>query len=131
MQRLLGRPLENSKRLNLRARVREIEFTSTGSDFESQIVLYRLLRANFPKTYGARMRLRPAPLVKLHLENEYPRASVTTRLGKMPDRTSGAEAPISHAPNGTTEVVPSRDESALPEVDGRVSATGEDALRSE
>jgi excinuclease ABC subunit C len=82
MQRLLGRPAEHSRRLNLRARVREIEFTATGSDFESQVVLYRLLRANFPKTYAARLRLRPAPLVKLHLENEYPRASVTTRLGR-------------------------------------------------
>ena len=82
MQRLLGRPLEHSKRLNLRGRVREIAFTATGSDFESQLLLYRLLRANFPKTYAARLRLRPAPLVKLHLENEYPRASVTTRPGR-------------------------------------------------
>jgi excinuclease UvrABC nuclease subunit len=29
------------------------------------------------------LRLRFAPLVKLHLENEYPRASITTRLGKL------------------------------------------------
>jgi excinuclease UvrABC nuclease subunit len=83
MQRLLGRPLENSKRLNLRDRVRAIEFTPTGSEFESQILLYRLLKQSFPKTYAARLRLRPAPLVKLHMENEYPRASVTTRLGKL------------------------------------------------
>jgi excinuclease ABC subunit C len=83
MQRLLARRLENSKRLNLRDRVREIAFTPTGSDFESQLLLYSLLRANFPKTYAARLRLRPAPLVKLHLGNEYPRASVTTRLGKL------------------------------------------------
>ena len=74
---------KHSKRLNLRDRVREIAFTPTGSDFESQLLLYSLLRANFPKTYAARLRLRPAPLVKLHLENEYPRASVTTRLGKQ------------------------------------------------
>ena len=80
LQRLLGKPAEQSKRLNLRERVREIEFTATGSDFESQFLLYKLLRENFPKTYAARLRLRPAPLVKLHLENEYPRASVTTRL---------------------------------------------------
>src|SRR5258708_5215395 len=69
MQRLLGRPLENSKRLNLRDRVRAIEFTPTGSEFESQILLYRLLKQSFPKTYAARLRLRPAPLVKLHMEN--------------------------------------------------------------
>jgi len=39
LQRLLGRPAEQSKRLNLRERVREIEFTPTGSDFESQFFL--------------------------------------------------------------------------------------------
>src|SRR5262249_52392971 len=37
----------------------------------------------FPKTYGNRMRFRFAPLVKLHLENEFPRASITTRLGRL------------------------------------------------
>jgi excinuclease ABC subunit C len=83
LQRLLGPPAEHSKRLNLRDRVREIEFTPTGSDLESQFLLYKLLRENFPKTYAARLRLRPAPLVKLQLENEYPRASVTTRLGRL------------------------------------------------
>jgi excinuclease UvrABC nuclease subunit len=79
-ERLLGAPAEKSKRLNLRDRVREIEFTPTGSDFESQFLLYRVLRETFPKTYAARLRLHPAPLIKLHLENDYPRASVTTRL---------------------------------------------------
>lgn len=89
LRRLLGTPTEQSKRLNLRDRVREIEFTATGSEFESQFVLYKVLRETFPKTYAARLRLRPAPLVKLHLENEYPRASVTTRLGKI--RQAGSE----------------------------------------
>ena len=32
------------------------------------------------------MRLRFAPLIKLHMENEYPRASVTTRLGRLNGR---------------------------------------------
>lgn len=80
LQRLLGKPAEQSKRLNLRERVREIEFTLTLSDLEAQLLLYEVLRETFPKTYADRLRLRPAPLVKLHLENEYPRASVTTRL---------------------------------------------------
>ncbi len=83
LERLLGVPKEQSKRLNLRDRVREIEYTLTGSDFESQFLIYQLLRESFPQTYAARLRLRPAPLIKLHLENEYPRASVTTRLGKV------------------------------------------------
>ena len=89
LQRLLGKPAEQTKRLNLRERVREIEFTLTGSDFESQFILYKLLREAFPKTYAARLRLRPAPLVKLHLENEYPRASVTTRLGRIVQKDLG------------------------------------------
>jgi len=87
LQRLLGAPaVEHSKKLNLRDRVRRIEYTATGSDFESGFLLYRLLRSTFPKTYGNRLRLRFAPLVKLHLENEFPRASVTTRLGRLGGR---------------------------------------------
>ena len=83
LQRLLSAPEERTKRLNLRNRVRWIEYTLTGSDFESGFVLYRVLRAAFPKTYSDRLRLRFAPLVKLHLENEFPRASVTTRIGRL------------------------------------------------
>ena len=86
LQRLLGPAAEHSKKLNLRDRVRSIEYTSTGSDFESGFLLYRLLRSTFPKTYNARLRLRFAPLVKLHLENEFPCASVTTRLGRLGGR---------------------------------------------
>ena len=83
LQRLLSPPEEHTKRLNLRDRVRWIEYTLTGSDFESGFLLYKVLRLTFPKTYAARLRLRFAPLVKLHLENEYPRASITTRLGRL------------------------------------------------
>ena len=83
LQRLLSVPDEHSKRLNLRDRVRLIEYSLTGSDFESGFLLYQLLRSTFPKTYEKRLRLRFAPLVKLHLENEYPRASITTRLGRL------------------------------------------------
>jgi excinuclease UvrABC nuclease subunit len=87
LQRLLSQPTEQSKKLNLRDRVRWIEYTPTGSDFESGFLLYRLLRSGFPKTYADRLRLRFAPLVKLHLENEYPRASITTRLGRLSGRS--------------------------------------------
>ena len=83
LQRLLGAPTEHSKKLNLRDRVRWIEFTPTASDFESGFLLYKTLRSMFPKTYGDRLRFRFAPLVKLHLDNQYPRASITSRLGKL------------------------------------------------
>ena len=86
LQRLLGPAEERTRKLNLRDRVRSIEFTPTGSDFESGFLLYRMLRETFPKTYPHRLRFRFAPFVKLHLENEYPRASITTRLGRLNGR---------------------------------------------
>ena len=87
LQRLLGPVEERTKKLNLRDRACLIEYAPTGSDFESGFLLYSVLRAAFPKTYSARMRFRFAPLVKLHLENEYPRASITTRLGRLAGRS--------------------------------------------
>jgi len=87
LQRLLGPVEERTKKLNLRDRVRWIEYTPTGSDFESGFLLYKVLRETFPKTYAHRLRFRFAPLVKLHLENEYPRASITTRLGRLNGRS--------------------------------------------
>jgi excinuclease ABC subunit C len=102
LERLLGRPASEASfarpdtrgrlsprghfRLNLRERVRSVEYTQTGSDFESNFLLYKVFRVAFPKTYSARLRFRFAPLVKLHLGNEYPRASVTTRLGRLSGR---------------------------------------------
>jgi excinuclease UvrABC nuclease subunit len=83
LQRLLGPVVERTRKLNLRDRVHSIEYAPTGSDFESGFLLYRVLRVNFPKTYQKRLRFRFAPFVKVHLENEYPRASITTRLGKL------------------------------------------------
>ena len=82
LQRLLSVPEERTKRLNLRDRVRAIEYTATGSDFRIRLPALQVAARTFPKTYSARLRLRFAPMVKLHLENEYPRASITTRLGR-------------------------------------------------
>ena len=87
LQRLLGPVEQRTKKLNLRDRVRQIEYAPTGSDFESGFLLYAVLRSAFPKTYADRMRFRFAPLVKLHLENEFPRASITTRLGRLNGRS--------------------------------------------
>ncbi len=87
LQRLLGIPTEHSRKLNLRERIRWIEYTPTGSDFESGFLLYKVLRTAFPETYADRLRFRFVPLVKLHMENEYPRASITTRLGRLNGRT--------------------------------------------
>jgi excinuclease UvrABC nuclease subunit len=80
LQRLLGTAEGQSRKLNLRERVREVEWTATGSDFEAGLVLYKTLRREFPASYSDRLRLRFAPLVKLILDNPYPRATVTTRI---------------------------------------------------
>jgi excinuclease ABC subunit C len=83
LQRLLAPPESQSKRLNLRERAALVEYSLTGSDFESTLLLYRELRQEFPESYQDRLRLRPAPLIRFNLENEYPRAYVTTRMGRL------------------------------------------------
>jgi excinuclease UvrABC nuclease subunit len=83
VQRLLGLADGQTRKLNLRERVRWIEWTATDSDFEASFLLYQTLRHEFPKTYDKRLRLRFAPLVKVILDNPYPRATVTTRISGM------------------------------------------------
>ncbi|MGD9714965.1 MAG: UvrB/UvrC motif-containing protein [Thermomicrobiales bacterium] len=95
--RLLGKRDEHSRLLTLRDRAREIEYFPTGSDFESGLLLYKLLRREFPKSYRDRLRLRPAPLVKFHWENEYPRVSVTTQLGRN-SPSAGHEGNLYYGP---------------------------------
>jgi excinuclease UvrABC nuclease subunit len=81
--RLLGQPDESSRRLSLRERCRSIEYSLTGSDFESGLLLYKTLRAVFPQAYRERLKLRFAPLIKLNLENPYPRAYITRRISNL------------------------------------------------
>jgi len=85
--RLLAPPESQSRRLNLRDRVAQIDYSLTGSDFESGVLLYSVLRQAFPKTYQKRLRLRAAPLIKLNLDNAYPRAYVTTKIGRLTGRS--------------------------------------------
>src|SRR5258708_9043804 len=85
--RLLAPPESQSKRLNLRERVARIDYSLTGSDFESGVLLYNVLRQAFPKTYQKRLRLRAAPLIRLNLDNAYPRAYVGTRMGRLTGRS--------------------------------------------
>jgi excinuclease ABC subunit C len=80
VNRLLGSVEGQTRKLNLRERVRTVDWTSVGSDFEATFLLYKTLRHEFPKSYDKRLRLRFAPLIKLILDNPYPRATVTTRI---------------------------------------------------
>ena len=81
--RLLGKPEEHTRKLSLRDVARTIEYSLTGSDFESQLTLYRTVRALFPGKYRDRLKLRFAPLVRFLLENAYPRAYVTRRIASL------------------------------------------------
>lgn len=83
LQRLLAATEGLTRKLSLRDRVRWVEWHPTASDFEATLVLYKTLRSEFPKTYEQRLRLRFAPLVKLILDNAYPRATVTTRIASL------------------------------------------------
>ncbi len=85
--RLLSPPESQSKRLNLRERVGRIDYSLTGSDFESTLLLYKSLRQEFPETYQKRLRLHSAPVIRFNLENAYPRAYVTTRIGRLTGRS--------------------------------------------
>ncbi|MFL6300361.1 MAG: hypothetical protein ACJ71N_07105 [Terriglobales bacterium] len=87
LMRLLGPAEEGSKRLNLRAQTRTIEYSITGSDFESRFLLYRTLREIFPGDYRERLKLRPAPLIRLNLDNAYPRAYITRKIGRLNGRS--------------------------------------------
>ncbi|MBV8206774.1 MAG: hypothetical protein JO041_08270 [Acidobacteria bacterium] len=80
LMRILGEHGGASKRLSLRGRVARIEFWLVASEFETQVVLYRVLRAWFRQHYRERLRFRPAPVIKLDLRNPYPRACVTARI---------------------------------------------------
>ena len=83
LRRLLGATEGQSRKLNLRDRVRSVEWTPTGSDFEASFLLYKTLRREFPQTYGKRLRMRFPSLIKLILDNPYPRAIVTTRISGL------------------------------------------------
>ena len=83
LQRLLGVAEGQSRKLNLRDRVRRVEWSTVGSDFEAAFLLYKTLRHEFPQSYEKRLRLRPAPLIKLILDNPYPRATVTSRISGL------------------------------------------------
>jgi excinuclease ABC subunit C len=77
-----GRPVL-SKRLNLRERVRWIEWTRTGSEFESTVVLYCAARASFgPAEARRRLRLHAPFVLRMAMSNEHPRVYVTNRLNK-------------------------------------------------
>jgi len=81
--RLLAPPDSQSKRLNLRDRVRSIEYTVTGSEFASLLLLYNASSAAFgPEQARKRLRLYPPYFLRLTMDNPHPRVYATNRLAK-------------------------------------------------
>ena len=91
MTRLLNPPEEQSKRLNLRDRVRKIEYSVTGSEFESLLVLYDAASSCFGAVEARRrLRLHTPFFLRLTMGSAHPRVYSTNRLSKRGlDQTYG------------------------------------------
>ncbi len=77
-----GEPVA-SKRLNLRDRVRRIEWTATGSEFASLLTLYAAARGIFGAEQARRrLRLHPPYFLRLTMQAAHPRVYATNRLTK-------------------------------------------------
>jgi hypothetical protein len=77
-----GRPAQ-SKRLNLRTRVARIDFTVTGSEFESTLTLYHASAAIFGLAEARRrLRLHTPFFLRFTAGNAFPRVYSTNRLSR-------------------------------------------------
>ncbi len=76
-------PNPPSKRLNLGSRVARIDYTVTGSDFESTLALYHLSAQIFGLDEARRrLKLRTPFFLRFAAENNYPRLYTTNRLSR-------------------------------------------------
>jgi hypothetical protein len=81
--RILAPPDSQSKRLNLRDRVARVDYTVTGSEFESTLTLYHASASLFGLDEARRrLKLRTPFFLRFTAENAYPRVYSTNRLSK-------------------------------------------------
>jgi excinuclease UvrABC nuclease subunit len=66
--------------LNLREVTSRIEYEPVGSAFEGMWLLYLLNRHYFARQYRDRLRLKPPTLLKLKMQNRFPRCYPTRRM---------------------------------------------------
>jgi excinuclease ABC subunit C len=77
-----GRPVL-SKRLNLREKVRWIEWTRTGSEFESALVIYCATRTAFGDVEARRrLRLHAPYFLRITMQHQHPRVYATNKLSR-------------------------------------------------
>ena len=66
--------------LNLRELIHRVEYGVVGSSFEAQWLLFLLNQRYYPAQCRERLRLKPPALLKLNLNNRFPRCYPTRRL---------------------------------------------------
>ena len=82
LRRLLDARPDQSKRLQLAGRVARIEYALTRSDFEARLRLYEASWAAFGERARKRLHLKSPSLLRMAVENAYPRVYVTNRVAK-------------------------------------------------
>ncbi|MFP5229673.1 MAG: excinuclease ABC subunit C [Acidobacteriota bacterium] len=82
IRRLLDARPDQTKRLRLAGRVARIEYAQTGSDFEALLRLYEVSWSVFGESARKRLHLRAPALLRMTVENAYPRVYVTNRVAK-------------------------------------------------
>lgn len=71
-----------SKRLQLAGRVARIEYARTASDFEALLLLYNAFCSTYGDRARKRLHLRPPSLLRMTVDNAYPRVFVTGHVTK-------------------------------------------------
>ena len=71
-----------TRRLQLAHLVDQIEYTVTGSEFESSLCLYEASLRAFGPRAQKRLRLRPPAFLRMSVDNAYPRVYVTAKISK-------------------------------------------------
>jgi len=82
LTRFLDARPSQSKRLRLTEKIARIEYTLTGSDFESALCLYAASMQVFGDATRKRMHLRSPYFLRMTSENAYPRIYVTNKVTK-------------------------------------------------
>jgi excinuclease ABC subunit C len=80
LRRLLDPRPDQSKRLRLAQSTARIEYSLTGSEFEAMLLLYQASQQAFGERARKRLHLRQPVLLRMAMENAYPRVYVTSKV---------------------------------------------------
>lgn len=80
LRRFLGASPTQSRRLQLARKIARIEYTLTGSGFETSMLLYRASVQAFGEGARKRLHLRSPNLLRMSMRNAYPRVYVTNKV---------------------------------------------------